>query len=901
MDPNGTRYHLLLGSDDWTPAAGLPGTLEYDAAAGREELLLRTHGFVFQTPPGDRAPALSDRRGAAADAHGNLYWIDDARAAVRVQSAGTGGSSLFWEPGRHAQPAPPAAGRGAFVPAHVPAPTAVAQRCVLAGLTVTDEHYLVVGTNHPAGLLVFDLLSSGPPRQLLWPPDVAFEPWDFCPRDGGGAYLLDRAHRLWAIDRHALVVPRGSRPAALAAADFTPVDDATSPPAPPVPACPPHREPQLDDGLDLGGDPIAIARSPRGVLVVDRDEATGVSAVRLLAPEATQTGPAVQLRDGASPLAVLAHAAAFAAAGDAHDAGVFGTLFVAGATGNQAFAFTLRESGGVLSATLEPAYYPMRLYGGKGLVRAPAGVMYDIGDTWLALTDQARPQHDAEATLELDRFDSHTPGTVWHRLLLDACIPPGTAVTVMSRAADEPDDLVLLDYQPEPGFSYRRGDGSERPFAPAPPPGRETYELLLQRARGRYLQLRLELAGDGRRTPRLHALRAYFPRVSYLDAYLPAAYAADPESASFLERYLANVEGIQSTIEARIAAAQILADPRTTPAEALAWLLGWFDVTADPTWDEARQRLFLAHAADFFAIRGTVAGIKLALRLALDPRDGERLFSLDPADDCTSRIVERFRTKTVPPVALGDPTAGADTGPTVVAALGPWTPGDGGEALRARWRAYVGDEEAEFPLAGNDRDWQAFVREVLRIDPPASLDAAVWRRFLAARYGPIAELHRAWGLAGSQRFASFDAIPVPTTLPPDGPPLRDWFEFVGVVLPGRRAAHRFTVLLPVPPSGSPRSPDEHRAIAERVVELQKPAHTRFDVKFFWAAFRVGEARLGEDTLIDLGSRDPRLRPQIVIGTDHVGEGTLAGRGAPVVGRVGCDSLNSMTTPEQETP
>src|SRR5439155_17394833 len=164
---------------------------------------------------------------------------------------------------------------------------------------------------------------------------------------------------------------------------------------------------------------------------------------------------------------------------------------------------------------------------------------------------------------------------------------------------------------------------------------------------------------------------------------------------------------------------------------------------------------------------------------------------------------------------------------------------------------------------------------------------ALWTEFLATRYRRIGALDDAYGFTGTRRHASFDEVAFPTALPADGPPLRDWYQLLAFVLPARRSAHRFTVLLPIPPAGAEgMTPDERRAIALRVVELQKPAHTTFDVKFFWAAFRLGEVRLGEDTLLDLGSRDPRLRQPLVLGGEHAGESYLGGDPAPRAGHVG---------------
>ena len=60
-----------------------------------------------------------------------------------------------------------------------------------------------------------------------------------------------------------------------------------------------------------------------------------------------------------------------------------------------------------------------------------------------------------------------------------------------------------------------------------------------------------------------------------------------------------------------------------------------------------------------------------------------------------------------------------------------------------------------------------------------------------------------------------------------------------------------------------------------MIALEKPAHTTFEVKFFWAFFRVGEARVGEETIVDLGSRSPELLSPFVLNRNYLGSGWLA--------------------------
>jgi hypothetical protein len=112
--------------------------------------------------------------------------------------------------------------------------------------------------------------------------------------------------------------------------------------------------------------------------------------------------------------------------------------------------------------------------------------------------------------------------------------------------------------------------------------------------------------------------------------------------------------------------------------------------------------------------------------------------------------------------------------------------------------------------------------------------------------------------------------------------------FRSSVLPFHSTAHTFSVFLPLAPGSTegPRRID----LARRVVELEKPAHTKAAVDFYWTWFRLGEARLGEDTVVDLGSRSPSLIQPYVVGSTYVGAGYLApdsariGPGRIILGR-----------------
>jgi hypothetical protein len=167
------------------------------------------------------------------------------------------------------------------------------------------------------------------------------------------------------------------------------------------------------------------------------------------------------------------------------------------------------------------------------------------------------------------------------------------------------------------------------------------------------------------------------------------------------------------------------------------------------------------------------------------------------------------------------------------------------------------------------KDWKAY--QQVRPAPASAVKRQMWQDFVAARYNSVDELNK----AHDTQWDSLDTVGYPTVLR-DGALLADWYQFEAVVLPTLEAAHQFTVLLPF--AGVTAADQELRQgqlhLAERLIELEKPAHTVFAVKFYWALFRLNEARLGVDTLLGLGGRDPALLPDAVLGQTYFSETRL---------------------------
>lgn len=234
-------------------------------------------------------------------------------------------------------------------------------------------------------------------------------------------------------------------------------------------------------------------------------------------------------------------------------------------------------------------------------------------------------------------LDSGIVGCVWHRAYVEAKIPKGCAIRLFVRAGDTPEAASARPWEEQPALvwsplaselGWHEGMvAQERDVS-------GLFETLLQkrtgnvrRIAGRYLQLKLELEGDGRRTPELACVRVYFQRFSYQERYLPGHFHQQEEDdgsgglangADVRERYFALFERTLTPLEGRIAEAELLLDPAVAPRAQLPILARLLGTELDPAWPEARQRRWVASMGRLQRLHGTLAGVRLGLDIASD-------------------------------------------------------------------------------------------------------------------------------------------------------------------------------------------------------------------------------------------------------------------------------------------
>ncbi len=468
---------------------------------------------------------------------------------------------------------------------------------------------------------------------------AGFSPWRLAPAPGGG---------VWAIEETAAGISRVARSTGHPLPDglqLTPGPGVFRPD--PEDPRPPKLTRVSTADLKTDGVVVSIASDPDGRL-----------AALVLEPE----GPAVRVLEGGRWLT----GAKLGGVDGAYDIAWFGAdrWAILAPLLEEAPVYPVTAPGDPDDDPVLPLgdYHPLVGYDGGRFVRGPLGTPTYLTTDGIArpvrrLSLPSRARQAMVGVAPESVFDGGRARFPWHRLILEADLPPMCAVRI-HLAATETRDPPALEPDAEGGdahwFTHSFGDdrdvahgvprgarmpASELPFHPGllPCPDRPTsafYTALVQRAghttrtlRGRFLHTRIELIGDGRATPEVAAVRVYGARFSLVENYLPELYretvygddahapADRTTGADFLERFVGLFEGILTPIEDRIAHAHLLTDPATAPDEALDWLAGWVGLTLHPAIPPERRRALIAAAVPLARRRGTLNGLERAVDL----------------------------------------------------------------------------------------------------------------------------------------------------------------------------------------------------------------------------------------------------------------------------------------------
>ncbi len=227
-------------------------------------------------------------------------------------------------------------------------------------------------------------------------------------------------------------------------------------------------------------------------------------------------------------------------------------------------------------------------------------------------------------------LDNGVQGGQWHRVDLDAHLPPRTSIEVRHHASDDPALKRAVDAALNSGLpAYevcRRMENLLGPLwnkrAPEVFQSEEdsgvssaTRDMLVTPAAGRYLWLKITLATfDDSNRPSVRGMRVIYPRSSYL-RYLPGIYREDEVHAAFLEKFLSLFETVFQGLDRKIDLLFQQFDPLTTPPAFLPWLASWINLTVEEDVPPERVRRLIERAPALYRRKGTPAAIREFLEI----------------------------------------------------------------------------------------------------------------------------------------------------------------------------------------------------------------------------------------------------------------------------------------------
>jgi phage tail-like protein len=199
---------------------------------------------------------------------------------------------------------------------------------------------------------------------------------------------------------------------------------------------------------------------------------------------------------------------------------------------------------------------------------------------------------------------------------IDADVPAGTSLEV-SVSTSEKFDKTAAQGDPNSDPQWKDFPAGWPHSQDWQKPAAGATDFLIQQPPGRYLFLRMRLTGDGHATPLVRRIQIDLPRSTSLE-FLPAVYRDNPRAEDFTERFLSLFDAAISDLDRAIDLFPGLLDEDGVPDEVLPWLGSFLDVIFESGWSPERRRRILRELPKLYHLRGTVAGLRNAIKLIFD-------------------------------------------------------------------------------------------------------------------------------------------------------------------------------------------------------------------------------------------------------------------------------------------
>jgi phage tail-like protein len=193
------------------------------------------------------------------------------------------------------------------------------------------------------------------------------------------------------------------------------------------------------------------------------------------------------------------------------------------------------------------------------------------------------------------------------RHLLRAAVTPGAAAHVQLYVVEQAAGQPAPPVDPMATAPFADPRWHELPIAP------DAVETLFAGAPLDEVWIGMTFSGEGLASPVLHQIRIDYAHTTYLEL-LPALYSRDTTEVDLLARWLTVFESASDHVQGGLDGLVALFVASAAPPAWLPWLAGWLALELPDGWDTERRRAAIAGAFAATGRRGTVAGLREALR-----------------------------------------------------------------------------------------------------------------------------------------------------------------------------------------------------------------------------------------------------------------------------------------------